>query len=94
MIFALLLFGCADDGSQCEQLLGPTRHYESRLLCESDAEMALQSELAVRADHPTVEARCTPVGLAGTHSFASAEEAADRFDASRRFLRRVQPRPR
>lgn len=61
MIFALLLFGCADDGSQCEQLATTAKHYEAKLLCEADAEMALQSEAALKSDFPTVEARCMPV---------------------------------
>jgi hypothetical protein len=94
MIFALILFGCADDGSQCEKLAAAPRHYESQLLCEADAVLALHGDLALRADYPTVEARCMPEGLSGTHSFASAEYAADRIDPARRFLRSAQPRPR
>lgn len=94
MIFALLLFGCADDGSQCEQLQASPKHYEAKLLCEADAEMALQSELALSADYPTVEARCVPLGLAASNAFASAEEAADRMNPALRHLRAIQPRPR
>jgi hypothetical protein len=94
MIFALFLLGCTDDGSQCERLAAPPRHYESQLLCEADAALALQSDLALRSDHPTVEAHCLPEGLTGTHSFASAEYAADRLDPTRRFMRGAQPRPR
>lgn len=94
MIFALLLFGCADDGSQCEQLTTSPRHYEAKLLCEADAEMALQSELALTADYPTVEARCVPVGLTGNNTMASAEEAVERANPAFRHVRRIQPRPR
>ncbi len=61
MIFALFLFGCADDGSQCERLSQTPKHYEARLLCEADADMALQSDIALSADYPTVEARCLAV---------------------------------
>ena len=61
MIFALVLFGCADDGSQCERLAATPKHYEAKVLCEADAEAALQSEAALAADYPTVEARCIAV---------------------------------
>ncbi|MFA7601844.1 MAG: hypothetical protein WCY29_02450 [Novosphingobium sp.] len=65
MIYALLLFGCADDGSQCVQLSVAARHYEARIICEAEAELALGSDAALRADHPSVEARCVPVSRAG-----------------------------
>jgi hypothetical protein len=94
MIFALLLFGCTDDGSQCEKLAAAPRHYETQLLCEADAVLALQSDVALRADFPSVEARCAPQGLSGTLSVASAEYTADRINPALGFLRIAQPRPR
>jgi hypothetical protein len=57
-IFALILFGCADDGTMCERLSAAPKHYDSQVLCEADVDTALASEIAVRADYPTVIARC------------------------------------
>jgi hypothetical protein len=93
MIFALLLFGCADDGGQCEQLAAPAKHYEAKLVCESDAEMALQSDIALRADWPTVEARCVPVS--GDPSVASnSGDPDDNRPAASIRVALAQPRPR
>ncbi|MBW8755231.1 MAG: hypothetical protein JF595_13985 [Sphingomonadales bacterium] len=93
MIFALLLFGCADDGSQCEQLAAPPRHYEAKVLCEADAELALQSEVALRADYPMVEARCQPVGADASVALSTGDPAEGLPVASIR-LAVAQPRPR
>lgn len=59
-IFALLLFGCADDGSACRQLAAPPKYYESEVLCEADVDFALQSDVSLRSEHPTVVAKCMP----------------------------------
>jgi hypothetical protein len=93
MIFALLLFGCADDGGQCEQLAAPTKHYEAKITCEADAEMALQGEAALRADYPTVEARCLPISNDPSVALNSGDPADGRAIASVR-LAMAQPRPR
>jgi hypothetical protein len=93
MIFALLLFGCADDGSQCQQLSAPAKHYEAKVTCEADAEMALQSDVALRADYPTVEARCLRVGSQAEVAMSSGDPQEDRPVASLR-LAIAQPRPR
>lgn len=97
MIFALVLFGCADDGSQCERLAAPPKHYEAKLLCEADAEMALRSEIALSADHLTVEARCLPVGAEASVAFSSGDPDEGRAVAAIRLAqsqRDSQPRPR
>lgn len=91
MIFALVLLGCADDGTQCERLAATPRHYEARLLCEADAEMALQSSVALSADFPTVEARCLPVGA--SVALSSGEPNEDK-PVARLQLAMAQPRPR
>ena len=93
MIFALLLFGCADDGSQCRQLATTPRHYEAKITCEADAEMALQSDAALRSDDPVVEARCLPVNGDASVARASGDPAEGRAVASIR-LAIAQPRPR
>ena len=62
MVVALVLFGCADDGSLCERLATQPRYYESRVLCEAEVGMALQSDVALRADYPLVVARCVSSG--------------------------------
>lgn len=99
MIFALLLFGCADDGSQCEPLNAAPKHYEAKLLCEADAQMALQSDVALRSDHPLVEARCVPVSSEANVALSTGDPADGRAVASIRVaLSRAretsQPRPR
>jgi hypothetical protein len=100
MIFALLLFGCADDGSQCVQLAAPTKHYEAKITCEADAEMALQSDVALRADFPVVEARCLAVSSDPSLALNSGDPAENRAVATIRLAAAatspgaVQPRPR
>jgi hypothetical protein len=93
MIFALLLFGCSDDGSQCRQLAALPKHYEARLLCEADAQTALQSDVALRADYPVVEARCEPVGDDASVAANSGKPDPGRPLAAAR-LAMAQPRPR
>jgi hypothetical protein len=94
MIFALLLFGCADDGSQCEQLAAPTKHYEAKITCEADAEIALQSDVALRADYPTVEARCLPQGADAAVAMSSGDPTEGQPAATSLRLALAQPRPR
>jgi hypothetical protein len=100
MIFALLLFGCADDGSQCAQLAAPTTHYEAKITCETDAEMALQSDVALRADFPMVEARCVPISSDPSLASSSGDPAENRAVATIRLATATmsgglaQPRPR
>ena len=100
MIFALLLFGCADDGSQCERLAAPTRHYAAKVTCEADAEMALQSDVALRADFPVVEARCAPLSSEPSVAANSGNPAENPAVATIRLatatisVGAAQPRPR
>jgi hypothetical protein len=61
MIFALLLFGCSDDGTACQPLLMEPKHYTSQALCEVHEEAALQSDAAVQADFPSVVSRCLQI---------------------------------
>jgi hypothetical protein len=58
MLFALVLLGCADDGTQCERLATQPEQYASKALCEAGQEGALQSDVALRADYPLVITRC------------------------------------
>lgn len=58
MVFALVLLGCADDGTACERLAAPTEGYISKAACQAQQERALGSELALKADYPTVVSRC------------------------------------
>jgi hypothetical protein len=58
MVFALVLLGCADDGTACERLPTRPEHYVSKAQCEAGQETALQSDAALRADYPTVLSRC------------------------------------
>jgi hypothetical protein len=58
MVFALVLLGCADDGMACERLTAAPERYASKARCEARQEDALASEQALKADYPTVIARC------------------------------------
>jgi hypothetical protein len=62
MVFALVLFGCADDGTSCRRLAMEPERYVSKALCEADQESALQCETALRSDYPTVVSRCLRTG--------------------------------
>lgn len=69
MVFALVLLGCADDGTACQRLATPAERYGSKALCEAGQELALQSDAAMRADYPTVVSRC--LRTSGTPALAS-----------------------
>ena len=56
--YTLLMFGCADDGTACEQIAAPSQVYAAAAECQAQVEPALGSDLALRADYPVVEARC------------------------------------
>lgn len=56
--FALLLFGCSDDGAECQRLSYPTETFATTAHCEAKVDDAMTSEIADRADAPTVVARC------------------------------------
>lgn len=58
MVFALVLLGCADDGSACERLAVAAESHASKARCEARRESALSSEAARKADYPTVMSRC------------------------------------
>lgn len=59
-VFALLLFGCSDDGSACQRLAAQPKYYDSQVMCEADVDFALSSEVSLRADYPSVVAKCVP----------------------------------
>ena len=58
MLFALVLFGCSDDGSACQRLSAEPERYSTKSLCEAGQEDALHSDVAMRSDFPTVVSRC------------------------------------
>ena len=64
MVFALILLGCADDGTACERLATRPEHYVTKAQCEAGQEIVLQSDAALRADHPTVVSRCLRIDAA------------------------------
>lgn len=57
-LFALVLFGCADAGDQCVRLDSPVQTFATRAQCEQRQEAALLSDISLKADFPTVTARC------------------------------------
>ena len=58
LIYALALFGCSDDATVCERLVDQSKMFESRVACRMETVTALESDLSLRADYPTVIARC------------------------------------
>ena len=60
-LYTLLMFGCADDGTACEQIAAPQQVYSAAAQCQAQVESALNSDIAMRADYPLVEARCVKV---------------------------------
>lgn len=87
-IFALLLFGCAEDGQACERLgEAQPRHYSSQVLCESDAGSALQSPVALRADYPEVVAKCLPVDTLARLGHSAGEAPSRRVNVAYGFDR-------
>jgi len=64
MVFALVLLGCADDGTACERFAVQPERYGSKALCEAGQDMALQSDVAMAADYPTVVSRCLRISAA------------------------------
>lgn len=62
LVFALALFGCSDDATACERLSDKAARYESRVQCEMAIDAAFESDLARKADYPTVIAKCMDRG--------------------------------
>lgn len=62
LVIALALFGCSDDATVCERLTHQARSFHSRAECELAIESAFESDLVLRADYPTVIARCMDMG--------------------------------
>lgn len=58
LVYALVLMGCSDAGDQCQTLETSSMAFTSRVSCEASIAAALESDAALRADHPTVVARC------------------------------------
>lgn len=57
-LFALVLLGCSDAGDQCQRLAGAPQTFATRVECERNQEAALLSDVSLKADFPTVTARC------------------------------------
>lgn len=58
LTFALVLLGCSDAGDECQALQAPQAAFATRAECTAQIEPALNSDLATRADFPSVLARC------------------------------------
>ena len=56
--YTLLMFGCADDGTACEQIAAPQQVYSVAAQCQAQVVPTLNGDIAMRADYPLVEARC------------------------------------
>ncbi len=58
LIFALVLLGCSDAGDECQALQAQQAAFATRAECTAQIEPALMSDVAARADYPSVLARC------------------------------------
>lgn len=58
LTFALVLLGCSDAGDECQALQAQQAAFASRAECTAQIEPALMSDVAARADYPSVLARC------------------------------------
>lgn len=58
LTYALVLLGCSDAGDECQALQARQAAFATRVECNSQIEAALNSDLAARADFPSVIARC------------------------------------
>lgn len=87
-VFALLLFGCSDDGSACQQLAAtPPRYYDSQVVCEADVDVALQSDVSLRADYPSVVAKCVQTKELAALERGPVDLRDGRFEQVRRVSR-------
>ena len=82
-VFALLLFGCSDDGSACQQLTAQPKYYDSAVVCEADIDFALQSDVSLRADYPSVIAKCVPAKEMAALERGTVDLRDARFDPRR-----------
>lgn len=58
LTFALVLLGCSDAGDECQALQARQAAFATRAECTAQIEAALMSDVAARADFPSVLARC------------------------------------
>lgn len=58
IVYALVLMGCSDAGDQCQRLDYPGVRHQTREECIAATEAALQSQVAMRADFPSVFVKC------------------------------------
>ncbi|MFM6932744.1 MAG: hypothetical protein ACKOUT_10930 [Novosphingobium sp.] len=58
LTFALVLLGCSDAGDECQALQAQQAAFATRAECSAQIETALNSDVAARADFPSVLARC------------------------------------
>lgn len=58
LLYALVLLGCSDDGDSCHALDAGRQQFASRRACMSQLDAAMASDIAARADYPSVSAVC------------------------------------
>jgi len=81
--FALVLFGCSDDGTACQRLATPAATYTSSAQCNAHVEEALESPGATRADYPSVISLCLSSRIA-------SRMVTGTFDLTRADLRQSE----
>ena len=77
-LYTLLMFGCADDGTACEQIAVPQQVFSAAAQCRAQVAPALNGEIAMRADYPLIEARCVQVSKQAAAKLRSARTFAAR----------------
>lgn len=66
LAYAIILMGCSDDMSLCQEMVTDKRVFATLRECEKTEAKALQSDVALEIDYPVVASKCT----AGAEKFA------------------------
>jgi hypothetical protein len=58
LVYAIVLLGCSDGGDNCQPVTVAPVEFAQRETCMANIEPALASDTAMRADFPTIVAKC------------------------------------
>ena len=71
LAYAIVLMGCSDDMTMCNELTKDDRAFDTLAQCEMAQEQALLSKTALEIDYPVVATKC----VAGAEKFVKAGSA-------------------
>jgi hypothetical protein len=82
LVYAIVLVGCSDGGDNCQPVDFAPVEFSQRELCMANIEPALASDTAMRADFPTVIAKC--------EARASRKRGAQLMQSGRNMMRQAR----